>query len=189
MRKRKEMGLTFFKMDLHTELIADRPNAVNERGVATDKGLGYLCEFIAAIRDAIGWTAPLAADHFGPLNVNDAIRYAKAFEPYQLAWAEDLLQTREGPRYPWQNWRGYKAIAEATTTPVNTGEDIFGLEDGFRPLIDNHRSEEHTSELQSLRHLVCRLLLEKKKIKNLEPTVLNLFGVELPASMECNTLL
>src|SRR5262245_63923805 len=30
----------------------------------------------------------------------------------------------------------------------------------------NHdRSEEHTSELQSLRHLVCRLLLEKKKKK------------------------
>src|ERR1039458_10608687 len=26
-----------------------------------------------------------------------------------------------------------------------------------------NRSEEHTSELQSLRHLVCRLLLEKKK--------------------------
>src|SRR5947199_2945160 len=28
------------------------------------------------------------------------------------------------------------------------------------------RSEEHTSELQSLRHLVCRLLLEKKKMYN-----------------------
>src|SRR2546425_7687493 len=27
-----------------------------------------------------------------------------------------------------------------------------------------HRSEEHTSELQSLAYLVCRLLLEKKKI-------------------------
>src|SRR5205814_10267614 len=27
----------------------------------------------------------------------------------------------------------------------------------------SYRSEEHTSELQSLRHLVCRLLLEKKK--------------------------
>src|SRR5437899_7398255 len=27
------------------------------------------------------------------------------------------------------------------------------------------RSEEHTSELQSLRHLVCRLLLEKKKLQ------------------------
>src|SRR5262245_63778222 len=30
---------------------------------------------------------------------------------------------------------------------------------------DGQRSEEHTSELQSLRHLVCRLLLEKKKNK------------------------
>src|SRR5690348_18127116 len=31
------------------------------------------------------------------------------------------------------------------------------------------RSEEHTSELQSPVHLVCRLLLEKKKIKNKNP--------------------
>src|SRR5690349_23191409 len=30
---------------------------------------------------------------------------------------------------------------------------------------DQHRSEEHTSELQSRRDLVCRLLLEKKKKK------------------------
>src|SRR5262245_63721968 len=30
-------------------------------------------------------------------------------------------------------------------------------------VLDSGRSEEHTSELQSLRHLVCRLLLEKKK--------------------------
>src|SRR5258705_4647165 len=32
-------------------------------------------------------------------------------------------------------------------------------------LNQRRRSEEHTSELQSLRHLVCRLLLEKKKMK------------------------
>src|SRR5262245_64559681 len=32
------------------------------------------------------------------------------------------------------------------------------------------RSEEHTSELQSLRHLVCRLLLEKKKKKETKQT-------------------
>src|ERR1039458_6886484 len=30
-------------------------------------------------------------------------------------------------------------------------------------MADIRRSEEHTSELQSLRHLVCRLLLEKKE--------------------------
>src|SRR5262245_65304752 len=34
-----------------------------------------------------------------------------------------------------------------------------------RALPSRPRSEEHTSELQSLRHLVCRLLLEKKKKK------------------------
>src|SRR5437899_9215117 len=42
------------------------------------------------------------------------------------------------------------------------------------------RSEEHTSELQSLRHLVCRLLLEKKKkseeINNTIPTKIKNHG-------------
>ena len=102
MRRRTEMGITFFKMDLHTALVADRPGAVNERGVATEKGLGYLCEYIQAIRDTVGWGVPLAADHFGPLNVKDAIRYARAFEKYQLSWAEDMV--------PWPNWQGLKEI-------------------------------------------------------------------------------
>src|SRR2546425_4943245 len=51
-------------------------------------------------------------------------------------------------------------------TPVNGGdpdheEDLLLPQDaeGNHPL----RSEEHTSELQSLAYLVCRLLLEKKK--------------------------
>src|SRR5256886_13458392 len=43
-----------------------------------------------------------------------------------------------------------------------------GVERGRRGLrvvqVSRHRSEEHTSELQSQSNLVCRLLLEKKKI-------------------------
>src|SRR3712207_7412799 len=35
----------------------------------------------------------------------------------------------------------------------------------------SRRSEEHTSELQSRQYLVCRLLLEKKKIKNTTPNL------------------
>src|SRR5438876_9328945 len=38
---------------------------------------------------------------------------------------------------------------------------------GVRELLDAVRSEEHTSELQSPVHLVCRLLLEKKKVHKL----------------------
>src|SRR5262245_63098503 len=40
------------------------------------------------------------------------------------------------------------------------------FQDGGKP---RFRSEEHTSELQSLRHLVCRLLLEKKKPTKTHP--------------------
>ncbi|HZT28686.1 MAG TPA: mandelate racemase/muconate lactonizing enzyme family protein [Bryobacteraceae bacterium] len=129
MADRKKMGFTFFKMDLYTSLVEDRPGAVNVNGVATEKGLGYMCEYIAAVRDAIGWDQPLGADHFGRLTVNDAIRYARAFEPYQLAWAEDFVDYRD--------WRGLKQISDATTTPTLTGEDAFGLEEGFQNLIDN----------------------------------------------------
>src|SRR5947209_20625539 len=37
-------------------------------------------------------------------------------------------------------------------------------EDAFQAVAEPPRSEEHTSELQSRQYLVCRLLLEKKKI-------------------------
>src|SRR2546425_8104911 len=41
---------------------------------------------------------------------------------------------------------------------TDTSQHVVALKFG------NERSEEHTSELQSLAYLVCRLLLEKKKI-------------------------
>jgi L-alanine-DL-glutamate epimerase-like enolase superfamily enzyme len=129
MRKRKTMGFTFFKMDLHTELVADRPGAVDYTGAATDKGLEYLGEYFQAMREVLGWETPLAADHFGRLTVDDAIRYARAFEQYRLAWAEDFIS--------WRDWRGFKKITESTTTPILVGENSFGLEEGFQELIDN----------------------------------------------------
>src|SRR5262245_38284251 len=43
---------------------------------------------------------------------------------------------------------------------------MFPRSSGEYNFLRQARSEEHTSELQSLRHLVCRLLLEKKKINN-----------------------
>src|SRR5438093_9131558 len=44
---------------------------------------------------------------------------------------------------------------------------IAEMDDAGRGLVDpRDRSEEHTSELQSLTNLVCRLLLEKKKKKD-----------------------
>jgi L-alanine-DL-glutamate epimerase-like enolase superfamily enzyme len=139
MLARKKQGFTFFKMDLRTEeMVGHIPGAVNQRGVATEKGMKLLLEFVAAVRDAIGYEAPLSIDHFGPLDASDSIRYARALEPYQLAWAEDILQvgTLNSGSAPL-NWRAYKEIKAATSTPLATGESLFGLEEGFRNFIDN----------------------------------------------------
>src|ERR1035438_10654466 len=55
------------------------------------------------------------------------------------------------------------AAVEQATTPYNRPK--LKITDVRTAEVRGHgyRSEEHTSELQSLRHLVCRLLLEKKK--------------------------
>jgi L-alanine-DL-glutamate epimerase-like enolase superfamily enzyme len=130
MKKRHQQGFKFFEMDLYTSMVQDRKDAVDWRGVATGLGLKYLCEIIQGVREAIGWSAPLAAEHFGRLTVDDAIRYGKAFEPYHLAWAEDFISPT--------NWQGFKRITDSTTTPTLTGEALFGLEEGFKALIDHH---------------------------------------------------
>src|SRR5204863_3814106 len=46
---------------------------------------------------------------------------------------------------------------------------LVGGERGLELVDERNRSEEHTSELQSRRDLVCRLLLEKKKKRHAQP--------------------
>jgi L-alanine-DL-glutamate epimerase-like enolase superfamily enzyme len=125
---RKKQGFTFFKMDLQTSLVANREGARGADGQLTDKGLAYLCEFLAMARGVVGKDTPLASDHYGRLTIEGAIRLAKAMEPYNKAWAEDMV--------PWRNWRGLKQIRDNTATPILSGEDVFGLEGGFDAMID-----------------------------------------------------
>src|ERR1035441_4653154 len=65
----------------------------------------------------------------------------------------DLEQARELMRQ--FGIRGEIALPVGRPTPARL--EVRANRPGY------NRSEEHTSELQSLRHLVCRLLLEKKK--------------------------
>src|SRR2546425_8373867 len=53
------------------------------------------------------------------------------------------------------------AVPERFVARLETDVGCLRLQDRVQ-----HRSEEHTSELQSLAYLVCRLLLEKKKKKS-----------------------
>src|SRR5260221_5333309 len=59
--------------------------------------------------------------------------------------------------------RGWLARVSISLCWNAASRDFFGDERR------TNRSEEHTSELQSHSDLVCRLLLEKKKYKNLRP--------------------
>jgi L-alanine-DL-glutamate epimerase-like enolase superfamily enzyme len=93
----------------------------------TDKGLGLLSDYVAKIRDVVGYDIPLSADHFGHFDMNNCIRVANALEKYRLASLEDFV--------PWDNMEQLKKITDAINSPTITGEDIFGKE-SFRQLCD-----------------------------------------------------
>src|SRR2546425_2824851 len=71
--------------------------------------------------------------------------------PYTTLFRSDVVRAQ---------YVGYRS--EPKVAPDSPTETYAAL----KVVIDNWRSEEHTSELQSLAYLVCRLLLEKKKKQN-----------------------
>src|SRR3989441_3053412 len=89
-----------------------------------------------------------------------------------------LLDTAlvEAPPPPAEPTEGYQTIFDRRRTATQEVRDVLRAyaNQPYRPLrrgefyaagflTEQERSEEHTSELQSLAYLVCRLLLEKKK--------------------------
>src|SRR2546422_9804445 len=147
MKERKEVkGLTWLKMDLGVDLVSDKPGTVTVRSdlnewdmnsiphpllamEVTDKGIALLEEFVAAVREAVGMEIPLSMDHLGHLGVKSIIRLGKAYEKYNLSWMEDVI--------PWMYTDLLKRIADASPTPILTGEDIY-LKEGFQALCENH---------------------------------------------------
>ena len=51
----------------------------------TEKGLDYLENYVREVREVIGYEVPLAIDHFGHVAIEDAIRFAKRLEKYNIA--------------------------------------------------------------------------------------------------------
>jgi len=92
----------------------------------TEAGLAYLEEYVEAVRSVIGYEVPLATDHFGHIGLEDCIKIARRLDRFNLAWYEDMI--------PWQMTDHYVRLANACTTPICTGEDIY-LKEGFEPLL------------------------------------------------------
>lgn len=147
MKERKEvMGLTWLKMDLGVEMVADTPGTVtNPTDIeqwqphqlphpllameVTDKGIAMLEQYVAAVRDAVGMEIPLSMDHLGHLGVKSIIRLGKAYEKYNLSWMEDVI--------PWNYTDLLKQISLESPTPILTGEDIY-LKEPFQVLCESH---------------------------------------------------
>lgn len=94
----------------------------------TEKGLDMLEQYVADVRDAIGYEVPLAIDHFGHLGLEDCIQLGKRIEKYHLAWLEDMI--------PWQMTDQYKKLSQTVHIPICTGEDIY-LKENFKPLLES----------------------------------------------------
>src|SRR3712207_7812900 len=64
---------------------------------------------------------------------------------------------------PRRQQRAARVLVRPLSHPLGLREE---LDEHPRRVLVLGRSEEHTSELQSRQYLVCRLLLEKKKLHN-----------------------
>jgi len=142
LRQRMDMGFRYLKMDVglgtiaeHDDCVIAPPGMLNSRSVMhpftgiqlTEKGIGLICEYVAAVRDEIGYEVPLAVDHFGHIGLESCIRLGKALDQFSLAWYEDMI--------PWQFADQWERLANSVDTPVCTGEDIY-LKEGFTELFE-----------------------------------------------------
>jgi L-alanine-DL-glutamate epimerase-like enolase superfamily enzyme len=145
-KDRVAMGLTWMKMDLGINVLEGMPGMVMEPAgqskwelrnqphpfmatEVTDKGIDRLCEYVAAVRENIGYDMPLSMDHLGHIGVKSVIKLGKAYEKYNLEWIEDVI--------PWYYTDLLKEITDASPTPTITGEDIYEVAD-FQKLCSVH---------------------------------------------------
>ncbi len=107
---------------------APHPN----KGLLTEKGLKHIVACVAAMKEELGDEIGLALDCGPGHTVSDSIRLARALEPFNLLWLEDLIT---GDYTPYVMADLYREVTMATTTPIHTGEQIY-LRQNFRELIE-----------------------------------------------------
>ena len=118
-------------------------NAAKTKAIVAAKNLEeYLLAHYTMLRDYSGVNIE---DDRSQLSFDDAVHY-HVYGDYRLMTSEVLGPHVDDAKYGF------------------TGDELITAdEDQLQEYIQEIRSEEHTSELQSRLHLVCRLLLEKKK--------------------------
>jgi L-alanine-DL-glutamate epimerase-like enolase superfamily enzyme len=194
-KERIAMGLTWMKMDLGLDTLDGIPDTVMQpagmsrwelgnqphpfTGIeVTDKGIDRLCEYVAAVRDNIGYSVPLSMDHLGHMGVKSIIRLGKAYEKYNLEWIEDVI--------PWFYTDLLKEITDASPTPTLTGEDIYQISD-FETLCTKHVVDKIHPDLSTSGGILQTHKIGDMAFKNGVPMAMHFAGtpVACMANVHC----
>lgn len=139
-------GFTIIKegMGFHSGIARQFPNFFygelqggpphSNRGLITERGMKHMIACVEAMKAELGDEIGLALDCGPGWTVPDAIRFAKAVEPYNLMWLEDMIT---GDYMPYVLADVYRDVTMSTSTPIHTGEQIY-LRHNFRELIEKH---------------------------------------------------
>ncbi len=144
--KEAKEGFTIIKQAIgyHTQMIKNMPNFTYSevrtgrfdrgRGPLTEYGLKHIIACVEAMKKVLGDEIGLALDCGPGWTIPDAIRLAKALEPLNIMWLEDLLT---GDYTPYVSADMYGEVTRNTSTPIHTGEQIY-LRNNFQELIEKH---------------------------------------------------
>jgi len=102
------------------------------RGPLTERGLKHVIACAEAMKAVLGDAIGLALDCGPGWTVPDAIRLAKALEPLNIMWLEDLIT---GDYVPYVAADQYREVTRSTSCPTHTGEQIY-LRQNFMELIE-----------------------------------------------------
>ena len=132
-----KQGISF-----HSHMPADRPEFFLgeprhgerpfNRGPITERGLKHIIACVEAMKAVCGDEVGLALDCGPGWMLPDAIRLARALEPLNIMWLEDMLT---GDYNPYVMADLYRELTHSTTTPIHTGEQIY-LRQHFKELFE-----------------------------------------------------
>jgi L-alanine-DL-glutamate epimerase-like enolase superfamily enzyme len=137
-------GFTIIKQPIsfHSAMPAQVPNfsygelnqgfAHPNRGLLTERGLKHVIACAEAAKAVLGDEIGLAFDCGPGWMKTDALRFARAMEPFNLMWLEDLIA---GDYTPFTLADVYRDLTMSTSTPIHTGEQVY-LRQNFKELIE-----------------------------------------------------
>jgi len=102
------------------------------KGMLTERGMAHVIACVEAMKKVLGDQVALALDCGPGHTLKDAMKFARALEPLNILWLEDLLT---GDYSPYPNAELYRDLTLSTTVPIHTGEQIY-LRQNFKDLIE-----------------------------------------------------